>query len=143
MPGPDVLKVVEAFSNETNYTVWNDFISNMSLVGAILQYSDCYPSFQAFCTKLYEPIGTKLGWKPIEGESKFLFLSFFGDFCKCYSFSGSGNESDPNYAFDGASTKASVSSRPTFGRSTDGFGHQFFLEDMSRNRDVSVVCHCQ
>nr|XP_058942473.1 puromycin-sensitive aminopeptidase-like [Pocillopora verrucosa] len=69
VPGPDVLKVVEAFSNETNYTVWNDLISNLSHVGAILQYSDCYPSFQAFCTKLYEPIGTKLGWNPIEGES--------------------------------------------------------------------------
>ncbi|PFX27024.1 Puromycin-sensitive aminopeptidase [Stylophora pistillata] len=69
VPGPDVLKVVEAFSNETNYTVWNDLILNMSLVGAILQYSDCFPSFQAFCTKLYEPIGTKLGWNPIEGES--------------------------------------------------------------------------
>jgi len=68
MSGPDVLKVVEAFSNETNYTVWNDLISNMGCVGAILQYSDCYPSFQAFGIKLYEPIGNKLGWDPVEGE---------------------------------------------------------------------------
>ena len=87
MPGPDVLKVVEAFSNETNYTVWNDLISNLSHVGAILQYSDCYPSFQAFCTKLYEPIGTKLGWNPIEGESKSVFSPFFCYFRKYFSFS--------------------------------------------------------
>ena len=87
MPGPDVLKVVEAFSNETNYTVWNDLISNLSHVGAIFQYSDCYPSFQAFCTKLYEPIGTKLGWNPIEGESKSVFPPFFCYFRKYFSFS--------------------------------------------------------
>ena len=68
--GPDVLKVVEAFSNETNYTVWNDLISNMGGVGAILQYSDCYPSFQAFGIKLYEPISNKLGWDPVEGEGR-------------------------------------------------------------------------
>ncbi|KAJ7390104.1 hypothetical protein OS493_027136 [Desmophyllum pertusum] len=66
--GPDVLKVVEAFGNETNYTVWNDLISNLGGVGAILQYSDCYPSFQAFSIKLFEPIGNKLGWDPVEGE---------------------------------------------------------------------------
>ena len=74
MSGPDVLKVVEAFSNETNYTVWNDLISNMGGVGAILQYSDCYPSFQAFGIKLYEPIGNKLGWDPVEGEGRITFL---------------------------------------------------------------------
>ena len=68
--GPDVFKVVEAFSNETNYTVWNDLISNMGGVGAILQYSDCYLSFQAFGIKLYEPIGNKLGWDPVEGEGR-------------------------------------------------------------------------
>lgn len=78
MSGPDVLKVVEAFSNETNYTVWNDLISNMGGVGAILQYSDCYPSFQTFGIKLYEPIGNKLGWDPVEGEGRsFFFHSFF------------------------------------------------------------------
>jgi len=77
MSGPGVLKVVEAFSNETNYTVWNDLISNMGCVGAILQYSDCYPSFQAFGIKLYEPIGNKLGWDPVEGEGRsFFFIPF-------------------------------------------------------------------
>ena len=42
----------------------------MGGVGAILQYSDCYPSFQTFGIKLYEPIGNKLGWDPVEGEGK-------------------------------------------------------------------------
>ena len=80
--GPEVLKVVEAFSNETNYTVWNDLISNLGGVGAILQYSDCYPSFQSFGVKLYEPIGNKLGWEPIEGEGNdgqiflYMYLSY-------------------------------------------------------------------
>ena len=68
--GPDVLKVVEAFRSETNFTVWNDLITNMGGIGLILQYSDCYPSFKAFCIELYEPIGNKLGWDAAEGEGR-------------------------------------------------------------------------
>lgn len=66
--GPDVLKVVEAFSKETNFTVWSDLISNIGGIGVILQYCDCYPNFKAFCIELYQPIGNKLGWDPVEGE---------------------------------------------------------------------------
>ncbi|XP_068751951.1 puromycin-sensitive aminopeptidase-like [Montipora capricornis] len=68
VPGPDVLKVIEAFRNETNYTVWNDLIGNMAVIGSILQYSDCYRSFKAFCIELYGPIMNKLGWDPMQGE---------------------------------------------------------------------------
>ena len=45
-----MLKVVKAFSNEAISTVWNDLISNPSLVGAILQYTDYCPSFEASVT---------------------------------------------------------------------------------------------
>ena len=70
VPGPEVLKVIEAFKNETNFTVWNDLIGNMADIGAILQYADCYQSFKAFCIELYGPIVNKLGWDPVEGEGR-------------------------------------------------------------------------
>ncbi|EDO44762.1 predicted protein [Nematostella vectensis] len=66
----DFLKVVEAFSAETNYTVWNDLTVNLSSLALVMQYTDCYDSLKRFCLKLYEPIFTKLGWdaKPGEGH---------------------------------------------------------------------------
>ncbi|XP_044168747.1 puromycin-sensitive aminopeptidase-like isoform X1 [Acropora millepora] len=68
VPGPDVLKVIEAFKNETNFTVWNDLIGNMAGIGFILQYADCYQRFKAFCIALYGPIMDRLGWDPVKGE---------------------------------------------------------------------------
>ncbi|CAH3161699.1 unnamed protein product [Pocillopora meandrina] len=67
VPGHDVLKVVKAFSNETINTVWNDLISNTSLVGATLQYTYCYPSFEASVTTCdFYP------WKMCQGILTFL-----------------------------------------------------------------------
>lgn len=70
VPGPDVLKVIEAFKNETNFTVWNDLIGNMAGIGTILQYADCHQRFKAFCIALYGPIMDKLGWDPVKGEGR-------------------------------------------------------------------------
>ena len=70
VPGPDVLKVIEAFKNETNFTVWNDLIGNMAGIGTILQYADCHQRFKAFCIALYGPIMDRLGWDPVKGEGR-------------------------------------------------------------------------
>jgi puromycin-sensitive aminopeptidase len=66
----DVLKVAEAFVNETNYTVWSDLTSNLGAISIILQYTDQHENYKAFNRKLYGTIGAKLGWNPKEGESK-------------------------------------------------------------------------
>lgn len=64
----EFLKLAEQFSNETNYTVWNDLTSNMSSLSKLLQNTGFYSSFQAFCVKLYENIAQKVGWDPKVGE---------------------------------------------------------------------------
>ena len=70
VPSTDVLKVVEAFNSESNYTVWNDLTMNLSGFGTLLQNTDFYQNFQRFCVKLYEPVASKLGWEAKEGESE-------------------------------------------------------------------------
>ncbi|KAK3736507.1 hypothetical protein QZH41_009395, partial [Actinostola sp. cb2023] len=64
----DFLKVVEAYSNEVNYTVWNDMISNLASLALVLQYTDFYKGFGDFCLTLFKPIADKLGWDAKEGE---------------------------------------------------------------------------
>lgn len=64
----EFLKLAEQYSNETNYTVWNDLTTNMSSLSKLLQNTGFYSSFQAFCVKLYEQIAQKVGWDPKDGE---------------------------------------------------------------------------
>ncbi|CAH3113617.1 unnamed protein product [Porites lobata] len=64
----EFLKVAEQFTNETNYTVWNDLTANFNKLDIVLQNTGFYSSFQAFRVKLYEKIANKLGWEPKEGE---------------------------------------------------------------------------
>lgn len=64
----EVLRVAQAFSTETNYTVWSDLSGNLSVLSVLLQYTDYHDDFKAFLRKLFTPISEKLGWDPIEGE---------------------------------------------------------------------------
>lgn len=65
--------------------MWSDLISNMGGIGVILQYCDCYPNFKAFCIELYQPIGNKLGWDPVEGEGRCRVNLRFQFVCKAHS----------------------------------------------------------
>ena len=65
--------------------MWSDLISNMGGIGVILQYCDCYPNFKAFCIELYQPIGNKLGWDPVEGEGRCRVNLTFRFVCKAHS----------------------------------------------------------
>ncbi len=67
----DILKVAQAFRNETNYTVWSDLSSNLATIAILTQNTDFHDSFKAFVRKLYAGISEKLGWEPKKGESKF------------------------------------------------------------------------
>ena len=69
-PTTEFLKVAEQFTNETNYTVWNDLTANFNKLDIVLQNTGFHSSFQAFRVKLYEEIANKLGWEPIEGEGR-------------------------------------------------------------------------
>ena len=65
-----MLKVAEAFCNETNYTVWSDLSSNLGTLAVMLQYTDLKPQMDGFLTKLYSPVADRLGWEAREGESR-------------------------------------------------------------------------
>ncbi|CAH1790124.1 unnamed protein product, partial [Owenia fusiformis] len=64
----DVLKVVEAFQNETNYTVWSDLSSNLASLKVILQYTDYYDEYKRFARNLFSKVMQILGWDKKEGE---------------------------------------------------------------------------
>ncbi|KAH0626797.1 hypothetical protein JD844_002010 [Phrynosoma platyrhinos] len=64
----DVLKVMEAFVNEPNYTVWSDLSCNLGILSTLLSHTDFYEEIQAFVRDIFSPIGEKLGWDPKPGE---------------------------------------------------------------------------
>uniref|UniRef100_A0A2C9JWJ6 Aminopeptidase n=1 Tax=Biomphalaria glabrata TaxID=6526 RepID=A0A2C9JWJ6_BIOGL len=65
----DVLKVIEAFENEKDYTVWSNLSSNIASISTILQYADdIYPLFKNFVRKLFTNIALTVGWDAQPGE---------------------------------------------------------------------------
>lgn len=66
----EVLKLMEAFVNEPNYTVWSDLSCNLGVLSSLLSHTDFHEEIQEFIRDLFTPIGMKLGWdsKPGEGE---------------------------------------------------------------------------
>uniref|UniRef100_A0A803VLP6 Puromycin-sensitive aminopeptidase n=1 Tax=Ficedula albicollis TaxID=59894 RepID=A0A803VLP6_FICAL len=70
----EVLKVMEAFVNEPNYTVWSDLSCNLGILGTLLSHTDFYEDIQAFVRDVFSPIGERLGWDPKPGEGRSLLL---------------------------------------------------------------------
>lgn len=68
----EVLKLMEAFVNEPNYTVWSDLSCNLGVLSSLLSHTDFHEEIQEFIRDLFTPIGLKLGWdsKPGEGEEE-------------------------------------------------------------------------
>lgn len=68
----EVLKLMEAFVNEPNYTVWSDLSCNLGVLSSLLSHTDFHEEIQEFIRDLFTPIGLKLGWdsKPGEGEEQ-------------------------------------------------------------------------
>ena len=66
----EVLKLMEAFVNEPNYTVWSDLSCNLGVLSSLLSHTDFHEDIQELIRDLFTPIGLKLGWdsRPGEGE---------------------------------------------------------------------------
>ncbi|XP_005990128.1 puromycin-sensitive aminopeptidase [Latimeria chalumnae] len=64
----EVLKVMEAFVNEPNYTVWSDLSCNLGVLSSLLAQAEHQDGIQEFIKDLFEPISLKLGWDPKPGE---------------------------------------------------------------------------
>ena len=77
VPTVEVLKLVQAYVNEDNYTVWNDLARNLANIALLLQYTDYYNEYKAFARKLFEKVVAKVGWNATKDESKLSISVFF------------------------------------------------------------------
>ncbi|XP_048416286.2 puromycin-sensitive aminopeptidase [Stegostoma tigrinum] len=64
----EVLKVMEAFLNEPNYTVWSDLSCNLGTLSTLMSHTDFHEEMQEFIVDLFLNIGQKLGWDPKHNE---------------------------------------------------------------------------
>ncbi|XP_049807692.1 puromycin-sensitive aminopeptidase isoform X2 [Schistocerca nitens] len=68
-PTIEVLKLMEAFSDEDNYTVWSSISNCLSKLSILLSHTDYEDLFKAYGRKLMARVGQRLGWDPKENES--------------------------------------------------------------------------
>ena len=71
----DVLKVAQAYKNETNYTVWSDLASNLSNISVLSQYTDFNDLFLKYQVQLFSGVADRLGWDKRDAESELLTKS--------------------------------------------------------------------
>ncbi|XP_037106033.1 puromycin-sensitive aminopeptidase [Syngnathus acus] len=64
----EVLRLMEAFVNEPNYTVWSDLSCNLGVLSSLLSHTDFHEDIQEFIQDLFTPIGLRLGWDCKAGE---------------------------------------------------------------------------
>ncbi|XP_069970729.1 puromycin-sensitive aminopeptidase isoform X1 [Penaeus vannamei] len=64
----EVLKLLKAFEDETDYTVWSAVHNCVARLNQLISHTDFHPSFAAFVRKLFVKIGQKLGWEAKPGE---------------------------------------------------------------------------
>lgn len=64
----EVLKVMEAYENETNYTVWTEITSNLDVLASLLSATNYGRLLQEFTKNLCSKVYKKVGWTPAEKE---------------------------------------------------------------------------
>lgn len=67
-PTVDVLKLIEAYRTETNYTVWMSITCCLAKLQTLLSHTDLEPQFNAYGLRLYKPLAERLGWDARPGE---------------------------------------------------------------------------
>lgn len=66
----EVLKFVQSYTNEDNYTVWNDLAQNLANIALLLQYTKYYDQYKVFVRNLFRKIAAKVGWEAAKEESQ-------------------------------------------------------------------------
>lgn len=76
-PTVEVLKLIEAYRNESNYTVWTSITNSLIKLQILLSHTALEEQFNAFGIRLYKPIADRLGWdaKPDENHLDTLLRS--------------------------------------------------------------------
>lgn len=65
----EVLKLLKAFENETDYNVWSSISNICSKLSQLLSNTECEESFKVYQKELFKKIYERLGWNGSENES--------------------------------------------------------------------------
>ncbi|KAK9876801.1 hypothetical protein WA026_015039 [Henosepilachna vigintioctopunctata] len=65
----DILKLLNAFEDETEYTVWSSICNIISKLSVLLSHTDCEEAFLQYQRKLLYNISRSLGWDPKPNET--------------------------------------------------------------------------
>ncbi|XP_040158146.1 puromycin-sensitive aminopeptidase [Anopheles arabiensis] len=65
----DALKVIDAYRNENNYTVWSSISNCLAKLQLLLAHTPAEKQFSEYGVRLYQPVAEKLGWDVKPGES--------------------------------------------------------------------------
>jgi puromycin-sensitive aminopeptidase len=76
-PTVEYLRLVEAFTDEDEYTVWLEIAGSLQRLATLLTHTDFESSFEVFIRKLFHKIGAKLGWDAKEDEGLCLSVCLF------------------------------------------------------------------
>jgi puromycin-sensitive aminopeptidase len=63
------LKLIDAYRNEDNYTVWSSIAGSLSKLKNILSHTDLSDKFNQYGKRLFSPLADKLGWEAKENET--------------------------------------------------------------------------
>lgn len=64
-----VLKLIDAFKKETNYTVWSAITNSLTKLQILLSHTELSHHFNGFGIRLYGPVAARLGWDAKPEES--------------------------------------------------------------------------
>ncbi|KAK5642103.1 hypothetical protein RI129_008270 [Pyrocoelia pectoralis] len=64
----EVLKLLQAYVDETDYTVWSSVSNILTKLGVLLSHTDCEEQFKKFEKSLLCKVSKRLGWETLEGE---------------------------------------------------------------------------
>lgn len=65
----EVLELIDAYRNETDYTVWSSITNSLVKLETLLSHTKLVERFNEYGRRLYAPIADRLGWDCKAGES--------------------------------------------------------------------------
>ena len=65
----EVLRLMQAFQLEDNYTVWSSVINCLTKIGQLISHLEFEDSFKVFGRSLLQDVNARLGWDPKPNES--------------------------------------------------------------------------
>ncbi|MFI5206153.1 MAG: ERAP1-like C-terminal domain-containing protein, partial [Candidatus Paceibacterales bacterium] len=69
LPTAQALSLMQAYTEETDYTVWVELTSGLSALRNLTYGQTYFPLFEQYCREVYKKIGGDVGWRPKKGES--------------------------------------------------------------------------